>query len=67
VFEDAEAGITASLEAGMRVVGIGPAERVGAAHVVVPDLEGVTWNDLKTRLEQVDLPTAFTTGHHFGQ
>jgi HAD superfamily hydrolase (TIGR01509 family) len=33
VFEDAEAGIEAALTAGMYAVGIGPAERVGAAHL----------------------------------
>lgn len=32
VIEDAEAGVDAALEAGMRVVGIGPQERVGRAH-----------------------------------
>ena len=32
VVEDAEAGVEAALEAGMRVVGIGPKERVGRAH-----------------------------------
>lgn len=35
VVEDAEAGVAAALAAGMRVVGIGPAERVGRAHLRV--------------------------------
>jgi beta-phosphoglucomutase len=34
VVEDAEAGVDAALAAGMLVVGIGPAERVGHAHLV---------------------------------
>lgn len=46
VVEDAAAGIEAALAAGMLTVGIGPPERVGAAHVVLPSLEGVTWTDL---------------------
>ncbi len=36
VFEDAEVGVAAARAGGMRVVGIGPPERVGAADVVVP-------------------------------
>lgn len=35
VIEDAASGIDAGLAAGMRVVGVGPAERVGHAHVRV--------------------------------
>lgn len=35
VLEDARAGVAAALAAGMRVIGIGPAARVGAAHLVV--------------------------------
>jgi len=35
VVEDAESGVAAGLAAGMRVVGVGPAERVGRAHVRV--------------------------------
>ncbi|MBL8880031.1 MAG: beta-phosphoglucomutase [Phycisphaerales bacterium] len=38
VIEDAESGVQAALAAGMRVIGIGPAERVGRAHIVVSDL-----------------------------
>ena len=52
VFEDAGAGITAALTGGMYAVGIGPAERVGAAHVVLPNLEGVTWKGLLVQLAQ---------------
>jgi len=40
VFEDAEAGVTAALTAGMSVVGVGDPSIVGRAHTVVPDLAG---------------------------
>lgn len=52
VFEDAEAGVTASREAGMWVVGLGPLDRVGKAHLVLPDLEGVRWVDICERLHR---------------
>ena len=42
VFEDAEAGIEAALKAGMFTVGIGPAERVGKAHMIIPGFTGVS-------------------------
>jgi hypothetical protein len=35
----------------MRVLGLGSPEIVGAAHVVLPDLAGVTWADLRDRFE----------------
>ncbi len=50
VFEDAESGVAAALAAGMWVVGLGPEDRVGQAHVVLPGLEGVRWADLRARL-----------------
>ena len=50
VVEDATAGIEAAISAGMWAVGLGPAERVGIAHVVLPSLAGVHWVDLQTRL-----------------
>lgn len=50
VVEDATAGIEAGLAAGMKVVGLGPNERVGKAHIVLPSLEGVTWKDLQQHL-----------------
>jgi beta-phosphoglucomutase len=50
VVEDAAAGVEAALAAGMWAVGLGPTERVGAAHVVLPSLEGVCWADLQARL-----------------
>ncbi|RMF33463.1 MAG: beta-phosphoglucomutase, partial [Chloroflexi bacterium] len=52
VVEDAASGIEAALAAGMWTVGLGPEERVGAAHVVLPSLEGVRWSDLLARLTQ---------------
>ncbi len=41
VVEDAAAGVEAALAGGFWVVGLGPQERVGAAHAVFPSLEGV--------------------------
>ncbi len=46
VIEDAAAGIQAAQAAGMVTLGIGPAERVGEADKVMPNLEGVTAADL---------------------
>ncbi len=48
VIEDAEAGVSAGLAAGMRVVGIGPPERVGQAHLVVPSLQALSGNRILT-------------------
>jgi len=50
VVEDAGSGVEAALAAGMWTVGLGPEERVGLAHVVLPSLEGVRWKQLVTRL-----------------
>lgn len=41
VVEDAESGIEAARAAGMKVVGIGPAERVGKADCVVPAISAL--------------------------
>ncbi|MCP9847996.1 beta-phosphoglucomutase [Synechococcus sp. Lug-A] len=46
VVEDAAVGIEAAIAAGMWSVGIGPQERVGAANIVLPDLDGVRLSDL---------------------
>ncbi|HEY9806691.1 MAG TPA: HAD-IA family hydrolase, partial [Candidatus Obscuribacterales bacterium] len=46
VVEDAGSGVEAALAAGMWAVGLGPFERVGAAHVVLPDLATSTWERL---------------------
>ncbi|MFS0516310.1 beta-phosphoglucomutase [Nostoc sp. UIC 10607] len=53
VVEDAAAGVEAALAAGMWAVGLGPAERVGAAHVVLPSLAGITWADLRVKLSNI--------------
>jgi beta-phosphoglucomutase len=50
VVEDATAGIEAALRAGMWTVGLGPQERVGAAHVVLPSLARASWTMLQERL-----------------
>ncbi|MEH2240982.1 beta-phosphoglucomutase [Nostoc sp.] len=53
VVEDAAAGVEAALAAGMWAVGLGPAERVGAAHIVLPSLEGIKWADLRAKLTNI--------------
>ncbi len=50
VVEDAAAGVEAALAGGFWTVGLGPDARVGAAHVVLPSLEGVTLTDVLLRL-----------------
>jgi kojibiose phosphorylase len=42
VVEDAAAGVEAARAAGMRIVGIGPADRVGEADLVVPNIAHLT-------------------------
>lgn len=46
VFEDAEAGVEAALRAGMRCVGIGSADTLGKAHLVISGLHEMTVGDL---------------------
>ncbi|MEA5604318.1 beta-phosphoglucomutase [Nostoc sp. UHCC 0252] len=53
VVEDAAAGIEAALAAGMWAVGLGPVERVGAAHVVLPSLADIKWANLKAKLSNI--------------
>ncbi|WP_017652533.1 beta-phosphoglucomutase [Fortiea contorta] len=55
VIEDATAGIEAALAAGMWAVGLGPPARVGAAHLVLPNLVGVKWADIITELRALAL------------
>lgn len=50
VVEDAPTGIAAAIAAGMWTIGLGPADRVGAAHIVLPNLMGVHLSDLQTKL-----------------
>lgn len=45
VVEDAESGVEAALNGGFWVIGLGPAERVGKAHIVFPSFENVTLRD----------------------
>jgi beta-phosphoglucomutase len=40
--EDARAGVDAAIAAGMRVIGVGPADRVAGAHRVVPETGLIT-------------------------
>ena len=58
VVEDAASGVAAARTAGMWAVGLGPVERVGAAHVVFPSLAHVRWTDVLARLDQVAGETA---------
>jgi beta-phosphoglucomutase len=53
VVEDAESGVKAALAAQMWVLGLGPIDRVGAAHVVLPDLQGVGWLELLETVQSV--------------
>lgn len=46
VVEDAAAGIEAALAGGFWTIGLGPRERVGRAHIVLPSLEGAQLEDL---------------------
>lgn len=46
VVEDAAAGIEAALAGGMHAVGLGPEDRVGAAHLVLPNLKGAKYSQL---------------------
>jgi kojibiose phosphorylase len=45
VVEDAESGVEAALNGGFWAIGLGPAERVGKAHIVFEDLKNVHLND----------------------
>ncbi len=50
VFEDAEAGIEAARNAGMKTVGIGHRDQLGKADLLYPDLIGVTWSRISEKL-----------------
>ncbi|MEO1184779.1 MAG: beta-phosphoglucomutase, partial [Cyanobacteria bacterium J06636_27] len=50
VVEDAASGIEAALTAGMLTIGIGSVERVGAAKIVLPSLQGVNLKDIFSKL-----------------
>lgn len=51
VIEDAASGIAAALRAGMWAVGLGPKERVGDAHLVLPNLADARWATLQAELQ----------------
>lgn len=53
VFEDAEAGILAATRAGMRSVGIGSPETLGAANLVVPSLQQISVRTLQESFASV--------------
>ena len=50
VVEDAPAGVAAGLAAGMRVLGVGPYERLAQAHLVLPTLAGMSWIDILAKV-----------------
>lgn len=52
VVEDASAGVEAAKAGKMWVLGLGPVERVGAAHVVRQSLAGLHWAELSAALER---------------
>jgi kojibiose phosphorylase len=62
VFEDASAGIDAALAAGMWAVGMGPPERVGTAHIVLPNLAGMTWEKLQGKFRDIALQKRTAVG-----
>ncbi|HNT40847.1 MAG TPA: beta-phosphoglucomutase [Tenuifilaceae bacterium] len=52
VFEDAEAGVEAAINAGMRVVGIGNPQVLKRANLVVPNLKNFTFQYLVNSLSE---------------
>jgi beta-phosphoglucomutase len=50
VVEDAEAGVEAALASRMRCIGLGPAQRVGKAQLVLPNLDGVALKEILQKL-----------------
>lgn len=50
VVEDAEAGIEAARAAGMKVIGVGPRDRVGHADLPVESLDGLTLDQIRAAL-----------------
>jgi beta-phosphoglucomutase len=55
VIEDAAAGVLAALAAGMKVVGVGPQERLSSADLVLPSLAGCRWDDILSKLAAADM------------
>jgi beta-phosphoglucomutase len=52
VVEDATVGVAAANAAGMWSIGLGPVDRVGEAHLVLPSLMSTHWTDLQTQLDK---------------
>ncbi len=52
VFEDAEAGVEAAINGGMRCVGIGSPKVLGKANFVVPGFEGFSFETLELGLNK---------------
>jgi beta-phosphoglucomutase len=50
VVEDAPAGVAAAMAAGMWVVGVGPYDRLAQAHLVLPTLAGIGWEDILAKI-----------------
>ena len=50
VFEDAESGVAAALAGGFYAVGMGSPSNLGAAHLVLSSLDGVTVEDIITKI-----------------
>ena len=57
VVEDAASGVEAALAGGFWTVGLGPEERVGAAHAVFPSLEGVHLQDILSAIRHTQYAT----------
>ncbi len=57
VVEDAASGVEAALAGGFWAMGLGPEERVSAAHVVFPSLEGVHLHDILSALRNTQHAT----------
>jgi len=57
VVEDAASGVEAALAGGFWAMGLGPQERVSAAHVVFPSLEGVHLHDILSALRNTQHAT----------
>ncbi len=55
VVEDAPVGVEAAIAGGMWAIGLGSRDRLGAAHIVLPNLMGVHWTNLQTKLDQLKL------------
>ena len=57
VVEDAPAGITAAIAAGLWTLGLGSIDGVGAAQMALPSLMGVYLSELQTKLGHLETST----------